>query len=346
MNIILKNVDFRQEVLLHAHRVHEYLIRKICSSGNLYLVKCLFKNTNIVIDLDKALYYAVYSGHLNVAKFFVSKNANVRTYIELIFYHIADKQFLDIIRYLVEVHNINPSTYNDILLNVSSKMGYLLIVQYLVETYYKKYESQWGDWALRNCIYYGHYDIAKYLLENGVDKRNAIIEIQRYKKIITITKIVPKVECDDRNKYDGDNFYITSAIDGNMNALKIHDLTRKDMITQDIRDSAFYYHCLYGRIDIHTVKYLHRNGSNIHQEEALIRCACNGYVDIVQYLIENGVHVDILHDYCGDDNVLWMLLHYDIEYYGKVKLVIRLIEQFGKNRLRIYIDNIYNAIFG
>lgn len=80
---------------------------------------------------------------------------------------VCSEGHLDLLKFLINKYNININTNNTLALRIACKMGNLNIVKYLVEhgaDIHANFNS-----AFRNAVHYNHYDIAKFLTNNGAN---------------------------------------------------------------------------------------------------------------------------------------------------------------------------------
>ena len=109
--------------------------RRAVQNADLAKMKILLqRGVNIHLDYDYALYYSVHHGHLEVVKYLVEKNANMR-YI----------------------------------LRIAAENGHLEVVKFLVDVGADIHEN--NDYAVRRAAWNGRLEVVKLLVDKGADIR-------------------------------------------------------------------------------------------------------------------------------------------------------------------------------
>ena len=145
----------------------------------------------------------------------------------------------------------------DGLLQQSANHGFLDLVKYAIQ---RRASNSAKHFAFRTAAFKGHYDIVKWLVENGV------------------------------NIHFEDDIALRDASDkGHLEVVKY--LIEKGANIHAESDQALGYASRSGHLEV--VKFLLQAGAkiNAYNDYALRMAAANGHLDIVKYLVEHGANV-------------------------------------------------------
>ena len=139
------------------------------SLGKLEVVEYLIDHgANVHANNDKIIIDAVKSGNLKLIKYLVEHGANVHILDDQVIVHACGVGGnLDIVKYLVEEHNIDVHSQDDKALIIASRAKKFDIVQYLVDHGANVHAQD--DKALIVVSSNGSLKIVKYLVEHGAD---------------------------------------------------------------------------------------------------------------------------------------------------------------------------------
>jgi ankyrin repeat protein len=178
------------------------------------------------------------------------------------------------------------------------RYGNLAGVRYCIE--YPPIDGNLGDLDEAMCIAAenGHFEIVKYLIENGsdisrLDDDRLFVHAESYDHIVIIMTLIKN----GLSFYDTDNYALISSV-ANNDIEKVKYLVRLHG-TQIIHEYSEYALCTSasrGFIDL--VKYFVGQGANVHafNEDALRLSAQNGHMEIVAFLIESGSRTYDIYD--------------------------------------------------
>lgn len=149
----------------------------------------------------------------------------------------------------------------NIALHNAAEKGLLKQVQNMIKDYHANIHSN-DDYALRKSILNKHYNIAKFLIENGAN--------------IHVYDDLPLRVSADRNNFEMVKFLIEYGAD-------IHAINEE---------------ALKSTTDIEIIKYLIDNNADIHSQDdyVLRKHAENGNLEIVKLLVEHGANIHAYND--------------------------------------------------
>ncbi len=171
------------------------------------------------------------------------------------------------------------------LLVYSAKEGELPLVIYSIS---KGADiNEYSGLALRWAAEANHYEIVKYLVENGANDISLAFLNASMEGNIDIVKYL--VEKGANIHFQNDQALILASIRGRLRVVKYLIEKGADIhinSDQPLRDASEYGH-------LGIVEYLIENSADIHAEAdaALIYASKEGHYDIVKYLVENGADV-------------------------------------------------------
>jgi ankyrin repeat protein len=122
--------------------------------------------------LRKALEYAAQMKNINVVKYLISEEPNIKSDTSLL-YQAAKAGHFELVRLLVEERKADVNEKydtNTTALHFASRQGHLEIVKYLLERGSdEEAKDTFGHTPLHLAVEGNQYEIVKYLLEKGAD---------------------------------------------------------------------------------------------------------------------------------------------------------------------------------
>ena len=192
-------------------------------------------------------------------------------------------------------YNIFQSTFgipdhNTVLLWEASKKGELALV---IEAFSNIKSSNIKEIAFERAVKWGHLDIVKYLVENGIDIHTQNDQALKYACIhgrLEVVKYLIENGADISKVYENNMaVLIEVANNGYLNVIKyLLEIINSTEYSEMILLTA----CVKGHLNM--VKYLVEKGTNIHflNEQSLWSACQQGHLDIVKYLIEKGAVIN------------------------------------------------------
>ena len=248
-------------------------------NGDHNIIKCLIENYHCNVDIrnmdnyDTLLYIATDLGHLDLVRYFVdvlNMDPNTQGFEDRApLHHACAKGHHHIVRYLVENCHCNPdirNKYNNTPLHIATLNGHLDLVKYFVEDLNMDLNPrEFKEWApLHHACANGHHNIVRYLVEN--------------------------CHCNaDIRSEDNDSPLHIAALNGHLDLVKyfVEDLNM-DPNTQGFQECAPFYNASengHHNIVRYWVKNCHYN-AHIRSEDNNIS-ASNGHLDLGKYFLED-----------------------------------------------------------
>jgi len=250
-NILNIDLNTKNEALL-----------KASENGNLEVVKFLVENeTNIRAYNDFSIKLASTNGHTEIVKFLVENGANIHSDNDYSIRIASENGHLNIVKYLIK-KGANIHAKDDEALRRASRNGHLNVVEYLVNS--GANVNAEDDKALRWASEYGHLDVVQFLVTSGANIHASNDEALR-----------------------------RASVKGHLNVVKY--LIKKGANINASNDEALRWASVNGHLNI--VEFLVNSGANIHakDDEALEWASSRGHYQVVKYLIKHGANVNILH---------------------------------------------------
>ena len=250
-----------------------------CSHGNISLVDCLLNNFNInqYINIEgrNILHIASEHSHLDIIKYLIEErqyNMDLQDQSKNTALHIAcKKNAYYAVTYLCKIganmNLINEKGYN--ILMISSKKGYLNIINFLLQTHKIdiNFQNSKGWTALAIAVRENNGEIIDYLIGNGAD----INLVPDKYTTFNLLHIATEYQCFDAVKYFVENKYfdINSVEGDNWTPLNIASYSD----------------------NLQIFEYLYEHGANIYHKNSesnnsLNIASYNNCLDIILYIIE------------------------------------------------------------
>ena len=294
---------------------------------------------NFVCPLNgaTALFFAAYSGNLNMFKCLVQQGANIDYVNEngVSAFHFATKHNLQIVKCFLQkfAANINQNGKSGTPLFWAAKFGNLEVVEYLVLN-----EADVNLESLENRVtpliaasYYGHLKIIKYLMfhggdiniltEDGCSALHAVAEGGHFEACKYLIKKGAKI---NQNGKSGTPLFWAARF-GNLEVVEYLILNEADVNLESLenRITPLIAASYYGNLKI--IEYLMFHGAdiNILTEDgcsALHAAAEGGHIEACKYLIKKGAKINekqkmvLLHMIL----LLPMGMYYLLNFYLKI----------------------------
>ncbi|EFA80060.1 hypothetical protein PPL_06882 [Heterostelium album PN500] len=258
------------------------------SHGHLSIVEFLHFNRTEGCTKN-AFIYSAFKGHLEIVKF-LNANRSEESSPDAMNY-AAQKGFLDVVLFLHE-NSISGCTFEA--LDGAASGGHLSIVKFL---HYNRTEGCTKE-AINRASKNGHNDVVLFLLENRTEGfTSKAIEKAAYHGHLDLLKLL--LNHNPNNKYLSTNIYCalihqpkdrmakgTSGIDYSQSILDMvkyfHDngIGRSSYMAMNMAAKYEFFEVL---------KFLHFNRDEGCTDEALSNAVISGNMDIIQFLVENGM---------------------------------------------------------
>lgn len=255
----------------------KYELFKAVNAGDVEQVKlALETDTNFNNRYNIALINAVNFGFLDIVKVLLENGADPNAENSEALINAVNYGHLDIVKILLE----NGADPNAAFIN-AVKYGRLDIVKVLLE---KEINADIKKITLLDAAYFGHFEIAKLLLENGADPN-----VQDSQPLINAAhyghyEIVKLLLENGANPNERDAIALNNAAYyGHFEIVKLLLEKGADPNSQRLIDNAYHGH-------LEIAKLFLEKGADptIQDSQALINAADNGYLNIVELLLDNG----------------------------------------------------------
>lgn len=292
-----EHYDIVKYICEHGAVLPEYdpMIVMCVNHRNLPMVKYLCEIFDEPSIKDMALCAAISEGELKIIDYLCTTyfdNATSRTDLNLqnCTTMAIEKGYLDVIQYLYE-HHFDMNIQND--LNAAATLGYLHIVKYL-HSIGANIDIDNG-YILIKCADEGHFDIVKYLCENGVEVNiNALCDAIMNRNNDIAKYLYERIPHDSREIYN--HKALRSCVKAN-NFPMLEYLCSVGVDIHADDDSALQLAAINGQLDI--VYYLCELGADIHVKNdiVLISAVYHGHTEIVKYLVERGANIHVQYEF-------------------------------------------------
>ncbi|AQN68743.1 ankyrin repeat protein [Saudi moumouvirus] len=247
----------------------------------------------------------------------------------------------EIFKYLIE-NGINIHSDNNNLLGLACRDGHLEIVKYLVKKGADIHVND--DYTLRLACEYGHLKIVKYLVKKGANifsKNNDPLRKALEKRNLEVaTFLVEK----------GARVYAKSDIIRLVSYFGNYELVKCLMHFEiDPEDGECVLKCASSSGELEVVKYLVENGIDIHadNDSALALASDRGHLEVVKYLVESGANIHADKDYalrwasrCGYLDVVQYLVENGANINAKNDYSLRWASENGHLEVVKYLESL------
>ncbi len=153
-----------EEEKLRIEEIGEYkILRGVCKSGNLSLMKYLVKEWNLSIneDFQGILYEACENENIEIVRFLMEKSSITPAFKSL---EVAcRKNCIEIVELLLESEDINPYEKNYLCMKICCKLGYITLFKMFVD-WNPHIDLTYEDGVFyKMAQYYGNHDICDYI---------------------------------------------------------------------------------------------------------------------------------------------------------------------------------------
>ena len=221
----------------------------------IYAPQIMDNLNDIQMDYIYALIASAINGHLDIIRYIAENCIDINISGNYVLQHSAINGHLHIIKYLIEVQNFGNKINKSIALYISTEYSQVNIVEYLIRNNAIPFDAISTDILLLGAKN-GNFEIVKYSIEHGADihvNNNYVLLISAEKGYLDITI-----------------YLVSQGIDIN-HALQIN--------------------ARYGNLNI--IRHLVELNTNIKidYDLMLIFSAFNGHIQIIEYLIDQGVDI-------------------------------------------------------